>query len=139
MRKAKKSVPIEVLAPSRPSDEANAMLARLVEQKVNEALASASGDSIFQPFFQPQPVAEYMKRQMTVSQQQKFAAYFEEWGCMRCDTKKTSHMSLGMCPMFPPNSRRVYGLASENRTLKGRIRYRHSTARTWHSRPFSTS
>jgi hypothetical protein len=97
MRKAKQSVQIEVLAPSRPSDEAKAMLAKLVEQKVNEALSGKSGDSIFEPFFQPKPVAERMKREMNVSQQQKFAAYYEKWGCLRCDTKKNGHWSLGMC------------------------------------------
>jgi hypothetical protein len=98
MRKAKKSVQIEVLAPARrPSDEAKAMLAKLVEQKVNEALSGKSDDSIFEPFFQPQSVANQMKGLMSVSQQQKFAAYFEEWGCMRCNTKKTGHNSLGMC------------------------------------------
>ena len=98
MRKAKKqSAQIEVLAPSRPSKDAKAMLAKLVEQKVNEALSGISGDSIFEPFFQPQSVANRMKGLMSVSQQQKFAVYFEKWGCLRCETKKTGHLSLGMC------------------------------------------
>ncbi len=104
MRKAKKSVQIEVLAPSRPSDEAKAMLARLVEQKVNEALSGksmpeqfATDDSIFEPFFQSKSVASRMKGQMSVSRQHKFAAYFERWGCMRCETKQTGHLTLGMC------------------------------------------
>jgi hypothetical protein len=107
MRKAKRSVQIEVLAPSRPSneakatfaklDEAKAMLAKLVEQKVNEALSTKSGDSIFEPFFQPKSVADRMKQEMSVSQQKKFAAYNEKWGCMRCETKKAGHTSLGMC------------------------------------------
>ena len=73
------------------------MLAKLVEQKVNEALSGISGDSIFEPFFQPKSVADRMKCEMNVSQQQKFAAYYEKWGCLRCDTKKTGHNSLGMC------------------------------------------
>ena len=73
------------------------MLAKLVEQKVNEALSGKSADSIFEPFFQPQPVADYMKQQMTVSQKMKWRLYYEKWGCMRCETKKTGHLSLGMC------------------------------------------
>ena len=72
------------------------MLAKLVIEKVNEALAR-SGDSIFEPFFQPQAVAAQMRKQMTVPQQEKFAAYYEKWGCLRCDTKKTNHSSLGLC------------------------------------------
>ena len=97
MRKAKKSVQIEVLAPSRPSEEAMATIAKLVEQKVNEALCGKSDDSIFEPFFQGKSVANRMKGQMSVSGQRKFAAYFEKWGCMRCETKETGHKSLGMC------------------------------------------
>ncbi len=97
MRKAKKSVQIEVLAPAQPSNEAMAMIAKLVEQKVNEALSGKSDDSIFEPFYQGKSVANRMKGQMSVSGQRKFAAYFEKWGCMRCETKQTGHKSLGMC------------------------------------------
>jgi hypothetical protein len=98
MRKAKKSAQIEVLAPvRRPSEEAQAMLAKLVEQKVSEALSGKSGDSIFEPFFQPAAIEQQMRKQMTVPQREKFAAYYEKWGCLRCDTKKKIHSGLGMC------------------------------------------
>ncbi len=85
----------EVLSPI--AIDARARIAKLVEQKVNEALSSISSDSTFEPFFQPKSVANRMKGTLSVSQQQKFAAYFERWGCLRCDTKKTGHRSLGMC------------------------------------------
>jgi hypothetical protein len=73
------------------------MLAKLIEQKVAEALSATSSDSIFQPFFQPKAVCDFMKSHLSVSQQKKWAAYYEKWGCMRCETKARAHMSLGLC------------------------------------------
>ena len=43
-----------------------------------------------------------MRKQMTVPQQEKFAAYYEKWGCLRCDTKKTTIQASGYVPPVTP-------------------------------------
>jgi hypothetical protein len=98
MRRAKQNTQaIEVFRRSDVED-AKASLAKLVEQKVQEALSSGtSDDSIFEPFFQPRAIAQKMRQQQNVSQQQKWTLYYEKFGCLRSQTKAITHNAAGMC------------------------------------------
>jgi len=71
-------------------------VAQMVEQKVQKALGHQQS-AVFQPFFQSKTVANEIRRRQTVTEQRKWTLYFEEWGCMVCETKKKGHHSLGMC------------------------------------------
>jgi hypothetical protein len=86
-------VPAEIV-PSN-ADQFQKAITRLVEQKVTEALSGK--DSVFQPWFGSQAVSAEIRKRQTVAEQQKFARYFEEYGCMVCGKKNCQHCNLGMC------------------------------------------
>jgi hypothetical protein len=90
-------VPVEIVPLDRNEQvaEFQRMIARAIEEQVNEALSGRG--AILQPFFGSKHVSDEIKRRQTVPEQQKFVYYFETWGCMRCDTKLTRHDSCGMC------------------------------------------
>lgn len=76
--------------------EYKAMIAKIVEEKVLEALTHPT-DSDFQPFFQPRDIANEIKRRQTVQEQHKFSYAYEDWGCLVCGTTERPHSSLWMC------------------------------------------
>jgi hypothetical protein len=69
---------------------------RIVQQKVAEVMADRDA-LVFEPFFRSRQVAYELKRLQTVSEQEKFSVYFERYGCLICETRKTIHASNGMC------------------------------------------
>jgi hypothetical protein len=76
------------------------VIAKLVEQKVAEAMATEAG-ALFEPFMQTQRVFAEFRKHQTVVEQRKWTYYFEEWGCLVCGGKDLDHFSLGMCrPCF---------------------------------------
>jgi hypothetical protein len=92
------AAPAEVLPPD-PAQQAaqfQRTIERLVEQKVAEVIAG--GNAIFQPFFQSQQITNAIRRLQNVDEQQKYAHYFEDYGCFVCERRDTRHESLGMCP-----------------------------------------
>ena len=90
-------VPVEIVPLDRNEQvaEFQRMIARAIEEQVNEALLGRG--AILQPFFGSRAVSDEIKRRQTVPEQHKFSRYFETWGCMRCDTKLARHDSCGMC------------------------------------------
>jgi len=76
------------------------IVARMVDQRIAEAQPQ---DGIFQPFFQPREIANRIRDKQTVTEQNKWAYYFAEWGCLVCGTKEAIHNSVGMCE--PCNNR----------------------------------
>jgi hypothetical protein len=92
----------ELLPSSRTPSAADfkRMVAEAIEKHVSEAMAH---DADLQPWFQSREVAYEIKRRQTVVEQNKFAYYFEDWGCIICGTKQRRHAGLGLCP--PCNSR----------------------------------
>jgi len=52
---------------------------------------------VFEPFFRSRQVAYELQRLQTVSEQRKFTIYFERYGCLVCETRKTIHAGNGMC------------------------------------------
>jgi hypothetical protein len=71
------------------------MFSRIVEEKVQEALADQQS-AIFEPFFRPREISAEIRRRQTVTEQQKWSYFFETYGCLICQ-EKTFHQSLGMC------------------------------------------
>jgi hypothetical protein len=76
--------------------EYKAMIAKIVEEKVLEALAHPT-DAVFQPFFQPRQISNEIRRRQTVTEQHKFSYAYEDWGCLVCGTQERPHASLWMC------------------------------------------
>jgi hypothetical protein len=87
---------VELLEPTRTVPNMSEALGKLVEQKIAEMMTGGE-DSIFEPFFRAQAIAQAIKRQETVPQQNKWIYFFEDWGCMVCGRKNRQHSALGMC------------------------------------------
>jgi len=91
-------IPAEIMPRGREAiaSEYKAMIAKIVEEKVLEALTHPT-DSDFQPFFQPRHIANEIKRRQTVQEQHKFSYAYNDWGCLVCGTKDRPYQSLWMC------------------------------------------
>ncbi len=100
-------IPAEIVPRNRDrvADEYRQMIARIVEEKVSEAMSHES-DSIFQPWFQPRDISNEIRRRQTVTEQQKYSNYFADYGCFVCETKDVEYRSLGLC-------NRCYAVRSE--------------------------
>lgn len=72
------------------------MIARIVDERVAEALAEHSTRD-FMPFFETKEVAYEIKRRQTVHQQRKFNYAYQDWGCLVCGTTERPHRMLWMC------------------------------------------
>ena len=98
MPKSKK-LTVEVLPPEPESSALvtpEQRLEQLIEAKVAEVFASQE-DRLLQPFFQPRAIAEAIRREQTVPEQRKWAAYHARFGCLRCSNKNVEHHGTGMC------------------------------------------
>jgi hypothetical protein len=96
------------LLPPAPADMGDA-IAKLVEQKVAEAMATEAG-ALFEPFFQPKRVFNEFRKYQTVVEQRKWSYYFAEWGCLVCGGKDLGHRALGMCKnCFSVTRKRMIG------------------------------
>lgn len=91
------ATPAELLPPDPAQQAAHfqRMLERLVEQKVAEI--TGGGNAIFQPFFQSQQITNAIRWLQNVDEQQKYVHYFEDYGCLVCETRTARHEALGMC------------------------------------------
>lgn len=92
-----KSVISQLLPAETPKPESpEALLAKLVQEKVAEALA-AKEDLILRPFFDTHNVAAELRRLQKMPARRKWALYFDKFGCLACRTKKDRHIGCGMC------------------------------------------
>ena len=78
------------------ADDYKQMITRIVEEKVLEAMTDRSAGD-FQPFFQPGPISDEIRRRQTVHEQRKFTYTYQDWGCLCCGTTDRPHRSLWMC------------------------------------------
>ena len=85
---------VEVLSPAEP--DIKGALERMVERKIAEMMGD-SQNGIFEPFFQAKAIMHAIRKLETIPQQRKGQYYFEEWGCLACQSRKEGHHSLGMC------------------------------------------
>lgn len=92
------SIPAEIMPRGQDAiaAEYKAMIAKIVEEKVLEALTHPT-DSDFQPFFQPRHIAKEIKRRQTVQEQHKFSYAYNDWGCLVCGTKDRPYQFLWIC------------------------------------------
>jgi hypothetical protein len=92
------AIPAEIVprGPESIAAEYKAMIAKIVEEKVLEALRHPT-EADFQPFFQPRQISEEIRRRQTVQEQHKFSYAYEDWGCLVCGTQERPHASLWMC------------------------------------------
>jgi hypothetical protein len=70
-----------------------------------------------QPWFLPREVSNEILRLLPVPHQDKWSFFFQDWGCLRCDSTKVMHQFLGLC-------QRCYGITINR--LKASI-LKHST------------
>jgi hypothetical protein len=93
-----KKTKTEVLppAPLAVIPDMRAMLDKLVEEKVAEIM-SKDAPALFQPYFQSKRVATEIRRNQTVTDHERWTAYYRKWGCDVCGQKKHGHFSLGRC------------------------------------------
>jgi hypothetical protein len=97
-KKTNETVALEIVPRDRAqqADDFKRMVEQLVEQKVAEV--THGRDAVLQPWFLSSHEAAWaIKRAQTVPEQQKFANYFADYGCMICETTTAAHRSLGMC------------------------------------------
>jgi hypothetical protein len=90
-----RSQAVEVL-PASPGRGRDPALERMIEQKIAEMMDD-SQDGIFQPFFQSKAIEQEIRKLQTVPQKRKWHYYFEDWGCLICESKDRRPKSLGMC------------------------------------------
>jgi hypothetical protein len=84
----------ELLPPVSQTPE----MARLIQQVVEKKIADAfSQDDLFRPFFENKKVSYEIRQQQTVAEKNKWIGCFEDYGCIRCDSKTAPHRSLGLC------------------------------------------
>jgi hypothetical protein len=79
-----------------PIGNAETMLNDLIQRKVAEVLAS-NQSAIFEPFFQTKSITTQLRKLQSVIEQRKWSFYFEDHGCLICNTTDVPHASLGMC------------------------------------------
>ncbi len=73
-----------------------ALLDRLVQQRVSEALSQRDA-ALFEPHFRSSRVSHEIRRHQTVSEQRRWPAYFDRWGCLACRRTKAVHAGNGYC------------------------------------------
>jgi hypothetical protein len=81
--------------PMSPDEEAEKMLEELIQRKIAEAMENDS--IILQPFMQTRAVSNAIRKIQNVIENNKFALFHAEWGCLVCGDKNSAHCSLGMC------------------------------------------
>jgi hypothetical protein len=98
----KKKLTIEILpatpadlAPQSPKIKLEAMIERVIRERVDEVMAKQQ--SAVPPDFQPKEMSLETRRQWTVWERRRWTAYYEQWGCRRCDTKERIHACNGYC------------------------------------------
>ena len=85
------------LVPQPPGAKLEAMLTRLVQERVDDIMGQR-GAVDMEPDFRPKEVAWEIQRRQTVFERRKWSLYFSKWGCRRCDHKKAVHAGNGYCP-----------------------------------------
>ena len=79
-----------------PAVNLQAMLDRMVRERVDEILAMRAGGHV-EPDFQPREVANDARIRNNVFEIRKWSLFFEKWGCRTCHRKNVAHASSGCC------------------------------------------
>ena len=60
-------------------------------------LAELSEEVLLEPWFLPKEIADEILRLLPLPHRQRWARYFEKWGCLMCARKDVIHGSKGFC------------------------------------------
>jgi hypothetical protein len=72
-------------------------LAQKIPNPAEMTTEELTDEVLLQPWALPREIATAILRLLPVSHQEKNRYYYEDYGCLRCDTKLKPHQSLGMC------------------------------------------
>jgi hypothetical protein len=99
----KKKVEIQVvrvseaaIVPKAPSADLKAVIEGMVRKRVDEILA-ASGLAEIENDCRPREIAKVSRQTENMFERDKWALYFEKWGCRKCEKKTVNHSSTGHC------------------------------------------
>jgi len=95
MNKKTQKVKVIALLPAQKQSDAE-LLERLVRERVDEILASRE-DLLLRPFFDTKRVSAELRNLQTMGERRKWPKYFENHGCLICETRDVPHNALGMC------------------------------------------
>jgi hypothetical protein len=84
----------EALVPPQPDERPQAMLDRIVRERVDEIMAER-GAGHLDPDFQTREVGYGIQRRQTVFERRRWSINFEKHGCRRCDDQTVSHIANG--------------------------------------------
>ena len=84
------------LVPPRSRQDVEAMIARIVRERVDEIMVKVEAGQV-QPDFLPKDEAVELRRRQNMFEQRKWILYFEKFGCRMCHRKKMSHAGTGHC------------------------------------------
>jgi len=103
MARQKKETTVEIvprgqsgIVPKAPTVNIEAILDRMVRERVDEILATRAAEKV-EADFQPRDVANDTRIRNNVFELRKWALYFEQWGCRMCRRRNVSHASGGHC------------------------------------------
>lgn len=83
------------LAPQSPKIKLEAMIERVIRERVDEVMAQQQG--AIPPDFQPKAISLETRKKWSVQERRQWTAYYDRWGCRRCDTKERMHACNGYC------------------------------------------
>jgi hypothetical protein len=99
----KKKVEVQVvriseaaIVPKTPSADLKAVIESMVRKRVDEIL-SASEMTEVEADCRPREVAAVSRQTQDMFERDKWALYFEKWGCRKCEKKTVNHSSTGHC------------------------------------------
>lgn len=84
------------LVPPRPHEEIEAMIARLVQEHVDEIMVKVDAGHLETDFLRRDDRVELRSRQ-NLFERRKWSLYFDKFGCRMCHRKGLPYMSTGHC------------------------------------------
>ncbi len=84
------------LVPPGPRQDLEAMITRIVRERVDELMVKVEGRQV-EPDFLPKDVSVELQERRNVFERRKWSLYFEKWGCRMCSRKNVSHAATGHC------------------------------------------
>ncbi|HVA18510.1 MAG TPA: hypothetical protein VMV59_12450 [Candidatus Dormibacteraeota bacterium] len=131
MNRKNENLKVVALLPAREPSDAE-LLERLVHERVDEILASRE-DLLLRPFFDSKRVSSELRNLQTMAERRKWPKYFENHGCLICETREVPHCSLGMCTTcYVRSAGRIRAILAEDASAQESAKFANnleSTAR----------
>lgn len=119
-----KKISAELLPPEPSKSTLDAaQVAQLVKEQVTAILANHE-DLILRPFFDTHNLSAELRRMQKMPARRKWSVYFEQWGCLICKTKKSTHSGCGMCSTcYVRVAERLRTIVGENASQRKRQQF----------------